>query len=257
VSVSTQSLYDAAHQDWQRTAPILLSDFTARPFLLSWCEPVAHLDVLDLGCGEGYIARNLKRRGAGRIHGVDVSPEMVAAAQAMEAKEQLGITYEAGDATDLARFAAGSFDLVVAVFLFNYLDREAMRHTMREVFRVLRPGGRFVFAVPHPSLAFLRGLTAPFYFDPAGKGYFSGRDVQFEGRIWRRDGKSVPVRSVHKTFEDYLTGLRLAGFDAMPEMAELRATEEHLAMDPQWFGPLRDIPLHVAFQVKKHSGGPR
>ncbi len=255
MSVSTKQLYDAASSDWQRTEPILLSDFTARPFLLKWCEPVQGLDVLDLGCGEGYFARRLKQRGAGSIRGVDVSEEMVRAAAAREQNERLGIEFEAGDATDLSRFGDASFDLVVAVFLFNYLVLSQTRHVMREVFRVLRPGGRFVFAVPHPSLPFLGDKVAPFYFEPEGKGYFSGRDCQFEGRIWRRDGKSVPVRCVHKSLEDYLTALAGAGFDTMPRLAELRATEAHLEKDPEWFGPLRDKPLHLAFHLEKRTGG--
>jgi len=251
MSVTTKELYNEASNDWQRSEPILLSDFTARPFLLKWCEPVAGLDVLDLGCGEGYFARGLKRKGAGTIHGIDVSEEMVRGAQQREAQENLGITYRAGDATDLDDVASESFDICVAVFLFNYLTLEQTRHTMQEVHRVLRPGGRFIFAVPHPSLAYLGDKVAPFYFDPQSKGYFSGRDCQFEGEIWRRDGKSVRVRSVHKNLEDYFTALAGAGFQQMPMISELRATEEHLQQDPEWFGPLRDKPLHLAFQLTK------
>lgn len=251
MSATTKDLYDEASHDWRRSEPILLSDYTARPFLLDWCEPVSKLDVLDLGCGEGYFARNLKRRGARTIFGIDVSPEMVRAAQEQEKAEHLGIEYTSGDACNLAAFAADSFDLVVAVFLFNYLDLQQTRHTMREVHRVLRPGGRFVFAVPHPSLAFLGEKCAPFYFEPGSHGYFSGRDVTFEGRIWRRDGKSVPVRSVHKTLGDYIASLSEAGFRRMPMLAELHVTEQHLALDPEWFGPLREKPLHLAFQLTK------
>ena len=51
--------------------------------------------------------------------------------------------------------------------------------------------------------------------------------------------------------EDYLTGLRDAGFEKMPDVVELRATEEHLELDPEWFGPLRDLPLHVAFRLTR------
>lgn len=252
MSVTTEKMYDAASHDWQRTEPILLSDFTARPFLLDWCTPVTGCDVLDLGCGEGYFARQLKARGAASIRGIDISAEMVRAATEREQHEQLGIRYQVGDAGDLGAIGADDFDLVVAVFLFNYLDVAATRHTMREVHRVLRPGGRFVFAVPHPSLAFVAGERGrPFYFDPAGKGYFSGRDCQFEGRIWRRDGKSVPVRSVHKTFEDYFAAIGDAGFERLPRLAELRATEAHLQLDPVWFGPLVDKPLHLAFHLTK------
>ena len=251
MSVSTQQLYNEASDNWQRTEPILLSDYTARPFLLEWCQPVKGLDVLDLGCGEGYFARQLKQRGAGTLRGIDVSEEMIRGAREREQREQLGIDYAAGDASDLDGIEDESVDLCVAVFLFNYLDLDRTRHTMREVHRALRPGGRFVFAVPHPALAFLGDKVAPFYFEPEGKGYFSGRDRQFEGKIWRRDGKSVPVRSVHKTLEDYIEGLAAAGFDKMPRLSELRATEQHLAMDPEWFGPLKDLPLHLAFHVTK------
>lgn len=251
MTVTTQALYNEASNDWQRSEPLLLSDFTARPFLLNWCEPTRDLNVLDLGCGEGYFARGLKKQGAGKVTGIDISEEMIRGAQAREASEQLGIDYRQGLATDLDAVPAQSFDICVAVFLFNYLDLKQTQHTMREVYRVLKPGGRFIFAVPHPSLAFVTEKVAPFYFDSAGKGYFSGRDCQFEGKIWRRDGKSVPVRSVHKTLEDYMSSLATAGFETMPQLAELRATEEHLAQDPAWFGPLRDKPLHLAFQLRK------
>ena len=249
---STKSLYDRASQDWQRNEPILLSDFTARPFLLDWCEPVKDLAVLDLGCGEGYFARNLKRRGAGPIQAMDLSKEMVNRGAVQEESEPLGIEYSSGDATDLSRFDSESFDLVVAVFLFNYLDVEQSKQTMREVLRILRSGGRFVFAVPHPSLSFLRPEEPPFYFARGSNGYFSGRNQSFEGEIWRRDGKSVRVRCVHKTLQDYFECLRAAGFADLPELRELHVTDEMCAVDPEFFTPLVDQPLHLAIRLEKH-----
>lgn len=250
MSESTANLYDRASTDWQRTAPILLSDFTARPFLLDWCDPVDNINVLDIGCGEGYFARNLKNRGAGELHAMDISKEMVRHAHDREQVERLGIRYSTGTATDLGRFADDSFDLVVAVFLYNYLTKAETKQSMQEVTRVLRSGGRFIFAVPHPSLPFLTKRRAPFYFDQKDAGYFSGRDQQFEGEIWRRDGKSVPVRTVHKTLEDYFECLHATGLTLLPEIAELHVTEELLALDPKWFGPLVDKPLHLAFRVE-------
>ena len=111
MTISTQKLYDEASEDWIRKEPTLLSDYTARPFLLDWCQPVAGLDVLDLGCGEGYFARNLKIRGAGNIEGVDLSPEMIQRAVAEESREELGIQYRTGDATELDAFPDDCFDL--------------------------------------------------------------------------------------------------------------------------------------------------
>ena len=69
--------------------------------------------------------------------------------------------------------------------------------------------------------------------------------------IWRRDGVDVPVRCVHKTFADYFDCLAQAGFTKLPKVVELRATEEHLALDPRFFGPLADQPLHVLFELER------
>ncbi|MEM1450600.1 MAG: class I SAM-dependent methyltransferase [Planctomycetota bacterium] len=247
---STAALYDGSATKWQRAEPILLSDFTARPFLLDWCDPVRGLDILDLGCGEGYVGRQLLERGAASVTGMDISAEMVENARAQiptDAGETL--TYSVGDATDLERFATDSFDLVACVFLFNYLDSAQTTAAMTEVARVLRPGGRFVFAVPHPSLAFMRPEEAPFYFSRGGRGYFEGRDALFEGEIWRRDGVACRVRCVHKTLDDYFRALREAGFTTLPELKELHATEEHMEFDPAFFEPLRETPLHLAFRL--------
>lgn len=246
---STASVYDRAAESWRRTEPILLSDFTARPFLLDWCAPVDGLRVLDLGCGEGYVSRELESRGAAAVQGIDVSAEMI-----VRAKQQAGssgrLSFEVGDASRLDHLPDACVDLAVAVFLFNYVDRATMASIMAEVVRVVRPGGRFVFSVPHPSLAFQRPEEAPFYFRRGGAGYFGGRDAQFEGRIWRRDGESVPVRCIHKTFDDYFAALRVAGVQGLPEVRELHVTDEHVAFDPEFFGPLVETPLHLAFRLE-------
>ncbi|MDJ0587631.1 MAG: class I SAM-dependent methyltransferase, partial [Microcystis sp. M49636_WE2] len=80
---------------------------------------------------------------------------------------------------------------------------------------------------------------------------FSGRDQLFPGEIWRRDRKAVAVQCVHKTMEDYFTSLRLAAFTKMPEVYELKINQEHLELDPEFFTPLIDLPLHVAFKIQK------
>lgn len=251
---STEAIYDQAAQDWQRTGPVLLSDFTARPFLLSWCEPVVGAEVLDLGCGEGYVTRQLAARGAKSVLGIDLSSEMIEGAKSATTESETTLEFRVGDASKVGELPAQSFDLIVAVFLFNYVEIEAMRKIIANVRRALRPGGRFIFSVPHPSLPFLCEKKRPFFFDPEGKNYFDGRDSTFEGTIWRRDGKSVPVRCVHKTQSDYFTALRDAGFTTIPEVEELHVTDEHVAFDPEFFGPLVGLPLHQAFRVEAPGG---
>src|SRR5688572_3218573 len=64
--------------------------------------------VLDLACGEGFYSRILKRRGADRVLGVDLSGRMIELARAAEVREPLGVEYCVGDARDID--ATGTFD---------------------------------------------------------------------------------------------------------------------------------------------------
>src|SRR5918992_4377641 len=74
--------------------------------------------VLDLACGLGFYTRLLKQHGAAQVLGIDISPEMIRLARQQEQAEPLGITYQVGDAVTLPQL--GPFDLVTAVYLFNY-----------------------------------------------------------------------------------------------------------------------------------------
>lgn len=244
-----RALYDQTATNWSRRQPSSLSDYTARPHVMALCEPLAGKQVLDLGCGEGYCSRMLRQRGADVV-GLDVSERMIELARESERAQPLGIRYDTADAVT-ADLGTACLDLVVAVFLFNYLSTEQMGQTMANVHRMLKPGGEFVFAVPHPAFAYLRKAAPPFYFDVGSAGYFSARNALFSGRIWKRDGSALDVQLVHKTFEDYFTALRAAGFTAMPILTELTVTGDMVDMDEEFFGPLFDLPLHMAIKVRR------
>lgn len=247
----TKKLYNKQADDWSRSEPVLLSDYSARPFVLDLCEPLQDMDVLDIGCGEGYVSRQIKKRGARTILGVDISEKMIDGAQREQDREPLeGVEFRATDVREFDKSTGNEYDLVVATFLFNYLSYEDTQATMEMVYHVLKPGGQFVFSVPHPLLPYLKEEAYPFYFKASG-GYFSSRNELFPGEIWRRDDVAVNVQCVHKTVSDYFKGLSAAGFTLMPQVHELHITEEHIKLDQKFFEPLRDLPLHIAFKVEK------
>jgi SAM-dependent methyltransferase len=188
------------------------------------------------------------------VFGVDLSTEMIRQArEAVPADGDCALTFEAGDAASLSRYPRESFDRIVAVFLFNYLSRAQMVHVLRSAREHLEQDGRFVFTVPHPCFPYMRPASAPFFFETEGHDYFSGTDTTYEGRIWHRDGTDVAVRCVHKTLADYFVALRTAGWTSMPEVAELHVTPEHVALDPEFFGPLEGHPLHLLFALETES----
>ena len=248
---TTQLLYDQTASNWIRQLPLSLSDFTARPVVINLCEPIHGMRILDVGCGEGYCSRELMRRGAKSLYGVDISQSMIEAARNQEMQDQLGIQYEVGCATDLSQFENESFDIVVAVFIFNYLTVDQMQQCMKEVERVLSPSGKFIFSVPHPAFPYMRGAEPPFYFEVKESSYFSARNQQFPGRIWKRDGTPLDVQLVHKTLQDYFSALNETGFKSMPTLLELGVKPEHMELDASFFGPLQDFPLHLAVMINK------
>lgn len=248
---TTAALYDEHASDWSRDQRILLSDFTARPRVIEELDPTGKR-VLDLGCGEGYVARLAARAGAVSVFGVDSSIEMIdSARRSAHAEASCQLTFLAANATQLTTTEGDAgFDCAMAVFLFNYLTRAEMEHVMRVARVRVVSGGSFVFTVPHPCFPYMRSPSRPFYFETEGHDYFAGVDRTYEGQIWRRDGVAVPVRCVHKTWTDYFEALGSAGFLKMPKVVELHVTDEHVAIDPAFFGPLRGYPLHVLFRVE-------
>ena len=246
----TEQLYNDNADKWARREPNSLSDFTARPRLFDLCGDVKGKLIIDLGAGEGYCARVMASRGAKEIHGIELSEEMVALAKKQQTADD-GISYQTGNVVDLP-FENESFDMALGVFVYNYLTVEETHESFSEVFRVLKPKGEFVFSVPHPSFPFIKqNLDAPFYFDTQGAGYYSSRNKQCQGEIYCRDGNKLAVQMIPKLLEDYFLALKFSGFKSLPTIQEYGVTKEMVEFDPEFFSPLKDIPLHMAFKVIK------
>jgi demethylmenaquinone methyltransferase/2-methoxy-6-polyprenyl-1,4-benzoquinol methylase len=113
--------------------------------------PGAGQHVLDVATGTGLVAAQLLRRGDCSVTGLDQSPEMLAAARArFSAGRQASarVRLVEGEAERLP-FSDGEFDAVTFTYLLRYVDDP--RATVRELARVVRPGGRVAsleFGVP-------------------------------------------------------------------------------------------------------------
>ena len=248
---SVQEIYDKQSNKWSRSEPSIVSDFTGRPSTLEMCGDIEGKNVLDLGCGEGYCSRILVTKKPAKITGVDISEEMIKRALERESSEKLGISYFCEDAAKY-EFEKNTYDLILGMFIFNYVPINVMRAILANVHSSLKEGGEMVFAVPHPSFAFIRKKNEPpFYFDRGEYNYFNAKDVELEGRIWRRSGEALNVRSFHKTFEDYVSAVNDAGFSKIVQMKELYVTDDILNIDKDFFQGLDGIPLHAAFKIKK------
>ena len=125
-----------------------------RRSLVSRLRVAAGASVLDVCTGTGLVASEIARRNGCRVVGVDLSERMIEKAHRMaESPDAPGVDLVKGRAESLP-FADHSFDAVVFTFLLRYVDD--VPSTLRELARVLRPGGRMLslefFVPPNPAL---------------------------------------------------------------------------------------------------------
>lgn len=245
---STKQLYNRQASGWARNKPEILSDFTARPRVLELAGNLTGKHVLDLGCGEGYVSRLIRKRNAESVIGIDISANMIELAR--KAATSGNEHYYCSNVLEAEVYKSETFDLVLAVFLFNYLTIEDSGELLKRIYLTLKPGGRFIFTIPHPCKPFMAKSEYPFYFKATGS-YLEARNSLFKGKIWKFNGDSVEVSCVHKTLGDYFKLLFEAGFSNFPLVEELFVTPELLQIDEAFFKPIQGLPLHVLFCLEK------
>jgi ubiquinone/menaquinone biosynthesis C-methylase UbiE len=166
--------------------------------------------ICDLACGQGWVARELARRGA-QVTGIDLAPRLLALARRYEEQEPFGILYLQGDAQRAEPLSDDSFTGCVCVMaLTNIPDLQAVFRTVR---RILKPGGWFVFAITHPCFetphAQWTALPDPEHsIARVVTGYF-------DERYWvstNPNGVRGRVGDHHRTLSTYLNALSIAGF---------------------------------------------
>ena len=113
--------------------------------------------VLDVGCGTGVVTRLAAERVGpkGKVVGLDINPEMLAVAKSVTPAE-LAVEWQEGSA-DAIRCADESFDAVLCQLSLQFVPDRGK--ALREIHRVLVPGGRLVLNVPGPAAPLFETLA--------------------------------------------------------------------------------------------------
>jgi ubiquinone/menaquinone biosynthesis C-methylase UbiE len=101
--------------------------------------------VLEVGCGTGTLTLAAKRQAgpSGQVFGIDVIPGMIAASQQKAARAQEEVTFQLGSIDDIP-FPASRFDVVICSFMIFHMAEQTRRRGIAEVYRVLKPQGRWL-----------------------------------------------------------------------------------------------------------------
>ncbi len=222
------------------------------PCVQSLLGDVTEKDLLDAGCGEGYLSRYYAGLGA-HVTGIDLSKRLIEMASDKTPPE-LDITYVIGSICRLESLAEDSFDIVLCNLVL--LNVACMKEAIYEFKRVLRLGGVLVFSVVHPAFDFY----GPGSWEMGEKDTATNRrrglffkvdnysvEKPYE-RYWRtREGKKFPqpITFYHRTVSSYITAIIEAGLT-------IEAVEEPLPKtDDEFFERERRVPFFMVFKACK------
>lgn len=178
-------------------------------------------DVIEIGCGTGYFGARLKRRGARRMLGVDVTPAQLSTARQCEAEFGLGVEFIEANAEAIPLESA-QFDLAVSEYGASIWCDPTL--WIAEAARLLRPGGELVF---------LRNSTLSMLCMPdSGKVQATLQRPQLG--MWRLEWTDTdPGVEFHPSHGDMVRLLRRNGF-ALLDLVEIFApagAEDHSNYD--------------------------
>ncbi len=218
---SKDDVWDIAAEGWVdfvRTGRDYFRDCLNNPATFRLIGSVKGKIVLDLACGEGYNTRILARKGA-KVTGVDRSKTLIDLARTEEGRERLGIRYRRTDANSLKGISDNSFDLVTCFMALQ--DIEDHEGAVAEAARILKPGGHFVFSIPHPCFEKLMVNGARI---SAAEKYFDKIEYPIEWNMERLRTKFKTV-SFHRSLTDYSLALAKSGL-SISRLVEPRPTLE-------------------------------
>jgi toxoflavin synthase len=203
---------------------------------------VAGRSVLDLACGTGWYSRLIARAGAASVLGVDISAEMVAAAEHDE-DAALGIRYQVGDARLLG--VVGRFDQVNAVWLLCYArDWLDLADMARTSYDNLAPGGVYTGLEMNPRFDW-RGPMATKY------GLTHRPDAEFPGgkelMVTAHVDPPISFQAYFWEEEPIVAAFREAGFRSVRLVPAVLEAER----DDVFWDDFRDNPIITGIRAVK------
>lgn len=135
------------------------------PSVLELIGDISGLNILDFGCGPGSYSRLLKRCGAKRVVGYDISDGMLEYARKREIINPQGIEY----VSTLDKLE-GKFDLVLGVYVLPYADsHEKLQSMVNDMVKLIRSGGRLITLPLNPEYSKCNDYYVPYGFQITSK----------------------------------------------------------------------------------------
>ncbi len=223
---SVRATYLAHRHSGARSPNVVMEE----PAFLAAAGSLTHLDVVDLGCGDGATAKTTMDLGAASYLGVDGSAGMIDVARARHGIR--GVTFVHEDIEDVSLDDQG-FDLVTSRMALHYI--ESLGPVLGRIRKALRPEGRVIFTVSHPV------ITSHDTSSSGPRTNWVVDDYFVRGprpRAWF----GTTVTWHHRTIADYITLIIEHGF-RVDAIDECEPDDALLDNDPDELRRRRRVPL--------------
>lgn len=235
-----------ALDDYDQMADVYADDADRHPVNASYERPTilqmaGELDgrhVLDVGCAAGALSAAMVERGAS-VLGIDINQALLA-----RARQRLGdrARFAVADLSEPLDFlSAASFDVVTASLVLHYL--RDWGPPLRELRRVLRPGGALLVSTHHPLQDVeIAEPPAPYF------------ETTLLTDTWRKGGRDFKVRFYHRPLSAIVDALADAGF-LIERIAEPIPDREAFAAAPDFYERMSRRPWFLFIRAITRPSG--
>jgi 2-polyprenyl-3-methyl-5-hydroxy-6-metoxy-1,4-benzoquinol methylase len=252
--------YQGNPEFWRKDSPRLQGDLEQRPKAVEMLGDISEKHILEAGCGSGYVARMIARKGA-FTYGIDISEEMLKIALESERENVFGILYKPGDITRsldpfiFTRSNDPSFHGICCVGVVHHLSPEDYVSFLIQVRGVLKKDSPLVISVIHPSMFY---PTSPARTqERCFNKLFPLEDKpmdqsqQFREELYDVDGNHFDSLLWYKPTSFLVNALNENGF-RIEQVNEPIFRKEHM-LTPLW-GDNYGYPTHLQIRAVKDGG---
>ncbi|MEW6170841.1 MAG: class I SAM-dependent methyltransferase [Candidatus Omnitrophota bacterium] len=178
------------------------------PVIFELLGNVKNKKILEIGCGNGYLSRLLAKQGV-KVVGIDLSQKLLDYAIEKEKVRPLGIKYFQRNAANLTGIKNKTFDIAIANMCL--MDVRNAEKAIKEISRVLKKNGKFIFSINHPVFFYQKWI----YAKRNGKKFFARAVLKYKTpcilkqTLW---STGIKVMGYRRPIEEYLKYLKKAGF---------------------------------------------
>lgn len=215
--------------------------------------------IIELGCGNGYLALKLLEHDPKQIIMMDISAYNLQHA-AKKTKDDR-VSFVEHDVTKPWEIESTSIDVIYSNMMLNEI--EDIVSPIREAFRVLRGGGVFIFSVTHPawdlfeyvhekcgtSSTKVKGIGG--YFRRGFAKFLMGAGSKTSPELKKKYGKEFEVEHYQRPVSDYFNALVDAGF-TVNRLLEPELNEDILEHAPRFLVYI-DNPIGLVFYCTRHT----